>query len=295
MIEKIRRYLRERSYHIGIVEKNIFHESFDFSKDVKWIDLDGYNHGWFADPFIFKVETNEIHILAEEYEYYNDKGRLVYLVVDRKSYKIKSLDVILELETHLSFPIYIIDNDKIFIYPENAEGNGFKIYEFDLQSKRLINPILLIKAPLLDTQIIKIDKKFYAMGVIYEDNGQSCTKTLNIYESSSLLGPYVFKQTIENFLCEERGAGMFFKDGGKLIRPAQCCEGDYGKAVIFYEIELKNDVFSEREVKRISPIKSSKYGLCLHTFNYKDGLSIIDGNEFRHWRIGRFISKLHDK
>lgn len=89
MIEKIRRYLRERSYHIGIVEKNIFHESFDFSKDVKWIDLDGYNHGWFADPFIFKVETNEIHILAEEYEYYNDKGRLVYLVVDRKSYKIK--------------------------------------------------------------------------------------------------------------------------------------------------------------------------------------------------------------
>lgn len=291
LIESIRKYLRERSYYLGIIDYDPFKESFSFS-DVKWINLGKYKHGWFADPFLYKITDKEIFILAEEFEYHNEKGRLVYLTVDRAKLELTKIDVMLELPTHLSFPIYIRENEKTYVYPENHESGSLKIYEFDEHSKSLVNPVTIINEPLLDTQILKLDGKYYAMGVIYSNNGQNHTRTLMVFCSDSLFGPYAHFSTLENLYCEERGAGQIFTDGERIIRPAQCCEGDYGRAVIFYEMQFSNSRFSENELKRIKPITAKRYGLGLHTYNRLGDVAIIDGNEYRHYLPARIVSKI---
>ena len=293
-IDSLRKYFRERSYYVGIIDYDPLAHPFSFD-DVKWINLNKYKHGWFADPFLYKITDTEIHVLAEEFEYHNEKGRLVYLIIDRLTLTLISVDVILDIPTHLSFPIYIKENGKVYVYPENYQSGSLKIYEFDETSKKLINPVAIIDEPLLDTQILKLNGKYYAMGIVYADDGQAPTRSLKIYKSDALFGPYSEFQTIENIFCEERGAGLIFIDNNRIIRPAQCCEGGYGLAVIFYELKFNGDRFEETELKRIEPVSSLKNGLGLHTYNKLDSIAIIDGNEYRHYRPARILAKITGK
>ena len=177
----------------------------------------------------------------------------------------------LSLDTHLSFPIYLEENGMIYVYPENCQSGTLKIYEYDEKAKNLYNPQVIIADPLLDTQIVKIDGDFYAFGVKYQTGLQQDTKELYIYRAEELMGKYRCIQKIENLRCEERGAGAIFVEDNQLIRPAQCCEGGYGREVILYELNRDDDGFNEIEIGRVIPDKSAKTGGILHTFNKKGG------------------------
>lgn len=109
------------------------------------------------------------------------------------------------------------------------------------------------------------------------------TKLLEVYGSKSLFTPYTLLQTIEKPRCEGRGAGpVFTLSDGRIIRPAQNCEGGYGKGLIFFEITRNNDgSFSEKEILRIDADPKMKYGLCLHTFSPYGNLVAVDGFDFK--------------
>ena len=64
----------------------------------------------------------EIIVLGEEYSDELLRGRIAKLVVDRKTYKLKSWKIILDLPTHLSFPRVVRKNGEIFIHPENSQS-----------------------------------------------------------------------------------------------------------------------------------------------------------------------------
>lgn len=261
---------------------------------VRWIKVGKYaKDGWFADPFFVAVTDKEIVLFVEEMKYYTGRGILTKLVIDRKDMSIKSKKSILELDTHLSYPIYFCENGKIYIYPENQQSGSVKIYEYDEIHETLIYIKDIINEPLVDTQIVKIEGAYYAFGVKIVSGQQSDTKTLLIYKSDSLLGDYHYFQTIENDKCEERGAGFIYIDGqGRLIRPAQCCEGGYGKAVVLYHLQLRDDKFLETEIGRIEPDENARYGSVLHTYNYMNGLYVIDGFKWFYPRSKKFYCKL---
>ena len=44
--------------------------------------------------------------------------------VDVNSFEVIEKHVMLELDTHLSFPIYIRDKGKYYVYPENYQSSG---------------------------------------------------------------------------------------------------------------------------------------------------------------------------
>ncbi len=119
-------YLRRYKWDIGIASKEEGH-SYDNEKWDFHI-VKAPKDRWFADPFLLDVTDEEIIILAEEYEHKLAKGRLAKLIIDKKSYKLKSYKIILELPTHLSFPIYYRKDDKIYIYPENSESGKCTLY-----------------------------------------------------------------------------------------------------------------------------------------------------------------------
>lgn len=287
---RLRLELFKGCFNVGFIENQALAQLKTLSYDkIKWLDLDGYTHGWFADPFIYQINSNTIVLLVEELEYKNNKGRICKITVDKSTYKLLQVEPLLELSTHLSYP-YICDIDgKIYICPENNEGGAVRAYEFS--NNQLVNPQILIPEPLVDTQFLKLKGKFYAFGVKNICGAMEETKRLEVFESDSFFGPYRHIQTIENSKCEERGAGAIICNGDKIYRPVQCCEGGYGRAVIFKELRKVDGQFVENEIFRIHGSFYRHWGLGMHQYHSKENWSVVDGMDYFYF-IARIVKRI---
>ena len=289
-INLVKAFLYTQRYLIGFVENH--NNQANLFSQIKWLDLGGYKNGWFADPFILSANESEIIVLAEEYVYSTKLGRLVRLAIDRKGFRLKKIDVILDLPTHLSFPIFFKENGKTYLYPENYQSGALTMYEYNDSTKLLGEPITIITEPLLDSQIVKIEDAYYLFAVKYTSGLQEDTKVLLIYKSSTLTGPYSKIQVIENERNEERGAGaIYINNKGKIIRPVQSCEGGYGKELILKELIPHNDVFTQVEIARHCTNGNLSTGCGMHTYNSFGDLIVVDVYGFRYL-ISRWIKKL---
>ena len=277
-------------YHIGFVTKSAVNKTKDWYKGVVWIDTNGFEkEGWFADPFFYSIDDNEIVLLAEQLYYPINRGRLVKMTLD-KHYKLLSVEPILTLDTHLSFPNIWRENDKTYVYPENYQGGTLSIWEFD--GNQMSNPKVLIPEPLIDSQIVKLGDEYFVFAVKYKSGEWSDTQHLQIWKSSNLLGPYEHIQTISRLKNYERGAGeIIVIDDKTIIRPAQNCDGGYGKEVILFKMIYDGVHFREEELERISPLTKYKYGEVLHTYNEEDSLCVIDGFTHSHKLLYKFLKK----
>jgi hypothetical protein len=164
--------LADGEYYIGFLDKDDIKTCPLWYDKVKWIKTNGFEKdGWFADPFILEVTDDKIILLAEQFYYPINRGRIVQLTLD-KSYKLLNVKPILTLSTHLSFPNIWRENGKTYVYPENYQGGALRIYEYKEQG--LVNPRTIINEPLLDSQMIKINDKYFVFAVKYvkQVNGQ---------------------------------------------------------------------------------------------------------------------------
>ena len=293
LINKIRKRLFEEKYAIGFINNDQLNND-NFFNYINWVDLGDYKKGWFADPFILSMSEKYIKVLAEEYLYKTRLGRISLLTIERRNYKLISVDVVLQLPTHLSFPNFLIENNNIYVYPENYQSGGVTIYEYDAEKKCLVNGTKIIDSPLVDTQIVKVNDTYYAFGVENTTGTAKDCKVLKIFKSVSLCGTYKSCGTIENQSCNERGAGKIFIHGSNIIRPAQCCEGDYGKNIIFYKMNIESNGFEEQTVYELRPNNFKYMGRGLHTFNQMDNLTVIDGRDCRY-KVAGFIKKIFNK
>lgn len=287
---KIKNELFRKGYNIGFFDDKYLLSSDDVrNKKTKWLHLAGYRSGWFADPFFLDEDNNNYYLLAEEFVFKENRGRLVKITVNKHRFRLKEVKVILELQTHLSFPIIWREDNIVYVYPENYQSGCLSIYSYIKSDDKLklVKPIIL--EPLLDTQITKVNNKYYAFGVKWKTNSQEDTKELLIFESPDILGPFTLYQRINNAKKEERGAGQFFVERGQLFRPAQSCEGGYGKAVIVYRMEFKDGCFHEIEEFRMYPNSKKKYGQALHTFNRMGCMVVIDGYDYAHPHAVHFV------
>lgn len=286
-IANLKAKLRRRYYVVGYGSvKDINISTNSKADDIRWITYKGYKKDWIADPYIFSETDSHIDFLVEEWVEKKHKGRLVKISLNKGNGKIKKT-VILDLDTHLSFPSIIKEDGNIYICPENAASGKQKIYRFNPANEYLEAPVTIIEEPLLDVNIVKIGDAYYAFGIrlLDGDKGDNCH--LKIFKSENLLGKYKLIQEIDNKLAQERGAGAFFFHKGKLIRPVQNCEGDYGRNVIFKEITMEDGVFKETEVGSLHP--SRRYPEGLHTFNILVDTFVIDGMGYN---VGNWMTLL---
>lgn len=295
-------YLRDARYCIGFLEDYKFPEKVDYDK-IHWLDVNGYRDGWFADPFILSADSKTIVVLAEEWYYPINYGRISRLTISRDGYRLLDVSPVLQLDTHLSFPYFVRENGKIYICPENEQSGNVIIYEYDADANGLVNPVILINEPLMDVQIFNVGEVYYLNGVEYVTGEQDDTRTLQIFTSKKLLGPYSLSQTIVSDHCDKRGAGLAFTDAkGQLIRPSQCCDNnEYGTAVIFNVLTVENGQVAEKEIARISRNRHRRNGIVLHTFNQCAGnqsdvapeaLTVIDGWDYKHPFMGRLVERI---
>ena len=259
------------SYDESIIYDGLAVESLHFIKNP-------YRDKWFADPFILRYGNDTIEFLVEEFDKSVKRGRIAHIIVDRKTDCVDDCKIILDLPTHLSFPAIYRVGDKIYVHPENFKSGKSYIYEYDTVNERLVNPSLISNEPLTDAVIVNRGHHYEILST-YGDNPNG--NVLKVLKSSSFLGRYEEEGTL--YFCHNsaRMAGYMIKTTKEEIRPAQLCEGAYGKAVLFY----KDDVV-------IGCLKPwGKYD-GLHTFNIYNDLFVIDLKKYDFPWIYRLKNKI---
>lgn len=232
---------------------------------------------WYADPFILDITDDSIIVLVEEFTYSINRGRLAKLTIDKKTYRLKSEKIILDLSTHLSFPAILRLGDSVYIYPENSASGKSTLYRFNPIDDSLIVENTLSDMPLTDAIIKEIEGHNYLFATKIPTQNSN---ELTIYESNDEKGFYHPIQAITLSDNTARSAGDIFVDRNRIIRPAQNCNGGYGVGLVFQEVTREdNGQIVLKELFRRSPYANY---IGMHTYNQYKGYVIVDLHARRH-------------
>lgn len=282
-------YLKDTKYNIGFVKNDLESIIEGAPIEVAWLKH-SYSDRWFADPFILDISDTEIRVLVEEWYDPIQRGRISRLTIDKRSYELKDLKVVLDNKTHLSFPAIERIGHDIFIHPENSITGKLDNYKYSQENDCFELVGTLCNSPLTDSVFTTLfGKKMMFSTKLPDANG----KELGIYEWDEEQG--IFSHKTNYYFSENisRMAGDFFESHGCVYRPAQLCI-TYGDAVSIQQVTYKDNQWEFQEIRRLySP--SSIYDLGFHTFNVYQGYVVVDGLGFRHPQlshISRWIRRL---
>jgi len=248
---------------------------------------------WFADPFILDVTDESIEVLVEEVRFSNPTGRVTKLTVNRQTWELEKMTVLLELDTHLSFPAIRREGNEVFVYPENNYSG--KLTEYKLiegGGNELIFNKIVSSLPLTDAiQSSRFQKPIVLASKIDDE----CGNCLSIYKQDEK-GEYIFDYDICFDRKIGRMAGDLFEIDGKLYRPAQDCSNSYGGALVIQEFKSTDPI----ELYDVIVHKSThpKYIEGMHTFNMFKGVGVIDviGYDYpRTMSVIRYLKSLCSK
>lgn len=255
---------------------------------VKWLKHP-YRDRFFADPFILKVSETEIVIFAEEYVFDNPPGRIVELVIDRRTMCLKNRNVMLQCSTHLSYPAIIREGGKIYVYPENGHSGHLNKYLYDAGSHCLVDPLCILNESVADSTIVELqDGRYLLVATKYPETQEKCFayRSDSLATNFMLISDNAFQRAKE---CS-RPAGDFFKVRGELYRPAQDCSRIYGGAIAI--MKFNPDTLLETK-EFVLPPCGRRYSIGIHTINFLDNLCVIDGLGYYYPLLGRvYYSKL---
>lgn len=281
---KVMDYIKATKYNIGFVDGSLESIIAGEPMKVNWMKH-SYKERWFADPFILDVTDDEIIVLVEEWYDSIQRGRISKLIVDKSSYELKQLKVMIDEGFHLSFPAITRKEDGIYIQPESSVSSQLVEYKYNSESDNFEKLSVISDLPLTDsvrTNLFGDDLLFSTK--LPDANG----KELGVYSwdvSKKRFVPkeyYYFNDNIS------RMAGNLFMCNNIIYRPAQVCIKSYGDAVSIQEVNLEEGKFSFKEIRRIySPNRD--YDLGFHTFNEYNGMIVVDGLGFRRPRLARAL------
>lgn len=277
---------RESAWLLGIVPNG-----YDDLKNgnIFWVSKGKYKKKWFADPFILDVDDNFIYLLVEEYDYAINRGRIAKISIDRKTLTIIDCVILLDLPTHLSFPVIYRRNGKIYVAPENNCSGEFYIYEYDLLQEKMVKLKELCHRRLTDAIIFENENGFHLL-TTYEPKPNGCL--LSIFHSDDFLGNYTLSQEILFESNIARNAGQLFCYNGQLVRPAQESNYSYGHGLVFQKVDIENGKFNFIDMDYcLSPHPVYKAGI--HTYNEYKGLGVIDVKGDRNRLIGGLFGLAH--
>ena len=135
--DRLIHYIKDTKYNIGFIDGDLK----DIIEGIQPIKVNWLNHPykdrWFADPFILDVTDNEIWVLVEEWYDPIQRGRISKLIIDKQTYKLKDILVLLELDSHLSFPAIRRAQYGIYVYPENSVTGKLTEYKYIPEKEKL--------------------------------------------------------------------------------------------------------------------------------------------------------------
>ena len=280
-------YIKAIKYNIGFVEENVDDVINGKPITVNWLKH-SYKDRWFADPFILDVTDDEFVVLVEEWYDPIQRGRISKLIVDRNTYELKSLKVMIDEGFHMSFPAITRKPDGIYIQPECGATHILVEYKYNEEQDHFEKINVICDLPLTDSvrnTLFNEDLMFSTK--LPDANG----KELGIYYWNKSQSRYQIKDYYHFQENLSRMAGNFFICNGKIYRPAQVCIESYGDAVSIQEVTHNNEKWIFRELRRIySPHPDMDLGF--HTFNVYNGIIVVDAVGYRRPNLCRLLRKM---
>lgn len=280
-LKKIIRQWQESKWKLGIC-LNGFE---DLKKGhIQWIDNGKYaDIKWFADPFILDCNEHYVYLLVEEFDYKVHRGRIAKLIIDRNNWTVIDCKILLDLDTHLSFPMIWRQGSEVLVCPENYHSGRWDVYHYNPIEEELEYKDLLLEEKLTDAVIWKNDDYWLLSTYEPRPNGSELT----IWRGKELTGKYEISQCVKFGENVARNAGMIFPYEGRWIRPAQECNRVYGHSISFQEVNLVDgEFFFEEKYRFYSP--HPVYDRGTHTYNTLKNMAVIDVKGDRY----RWIAKL---
>jgi hypothetical protein len=276
LISKIINYIKETRYNIGFIDGDLQGVIEGKPIKVNWMKHH-YKDRWFADPFILDLTDNEIIVLAEEWYDPIQRGRISKLTIDKQTFELLNLKIMIETDYHLSFPAIDRKPDGIYIHPESCAINKLESYKYNPETDSFYKVGTLSELPLTDS----VCNDYFGQNLMFSTKLPDANgKELGIYYWDSSNNRYALKEYYRFDENISRMAGNFFKYQGKIYRPAQVCIKSYGDAVSVQEVTTEKGGFSFKEIRRVySP--NPKLDLGFHTFNTYNDIIVVDAIGYR--------------
>lgn len=263
----LKRFMIEE-YNIGFIKKTptSLLEHGLCRGDIIWMEHP-YKDRFFADPFLLKEDDQNYYIVCEEYVFWEKKGKIALLTIDKERLCLQRKKVLIEEPVHLSFPF--CTNGGSTVIPEAYRLGAVYRYTVDtdklcvtekekIASAGIIDPVLLNENVLFGSDVSSSELREYRRtdGEFREISG-SPRKT--------------------DATCS-RPAGRFFTCGDRLYRPAQNCRDRYGESVAIMRVTACGGEYSEETEADLSSRENPPFDRTMHTFNVYDGVIIVDGS-----------------
>lgn len=291
--KKDRMILRSDMWNLGFITDDITDVIKSDKLNIHWMKHN-YTDRWFADPYLLEVTDKQIVVLVEEFCYKLRKGRIARLVVSRPDYVLQDMKIILELPTHLSFPVIYRKDNEVYVMPENSKSGGIFIYRYDDQNFKLEKVQEVSMLPLTDATIVKLKsgEEYVFSTKLPNPNGDE----LQIYsfDGKTMLMDEKPIASVSFPSNIARNAGDAFYIDEQMYRPAQDCNKCYGNGIVIQKVNKEGNTFMFETINSFHS-DNPDYSLGYHTFNMKKGLIVVDGHRYRFPKMVQllnFLSKL---
>lgn len=196
-----------------------------------------------ADPFLV-VKDETLYLFYEEYRY-RGKG-IIRMTCSDDLVNWKEPKTVLQENFHLSYPWVFQHEGQWFMMPETSAAHEVRLYQavdnqFDqfVQSKTLLSRGSLDQVPRMDfcdSSITRKDDTYYLFTTVNNGRGNE----LHLYFSDSLDGTYTEHPQSPLMVSDKYGrdGGSLLEWDGNLFRFAQDCDGDYGKNINVFKVDV---------------------------------------------------------
>lgn len=278
------------TYNVGFIKKPLDEVMLKGiqKNDIVWLKHK-YKDRFFADPFLIKQDDNYYYVLCEEYLFWEEKGKITLLKVDRKRFELVSKKVVIEEDYHLSFPACVCGGN--IVKPEASKSGKYYEYLIDTDDMRVIHKKEILAEPTVDAIEYSKDDTIWLL------TGKKRIPSTELYiykkDYNGEYTPISDYPVLSDNSCA-RGAGLFFTWNGKIYRPVQDCRGRYGRQTQIMEIEQLNDKgYKATPYRVINSFDNPPFNETMHTFNVYDDCIIVDGSkDFFRFPMKIFYKKM---
>lgn len=274
MFEYLKNKFSIETYNVGVVLKPLADvlNSGICKGDIHWV-RHNYKDRFFADPFLYNEDEAYYYILCEEFIFWEEKGKITLLTVEKNSFNLVSRRVIIEEPYHLSFPFCEFKGDSIT--PE-ASASGKIVKYFVNEKLNITGKTVIADEGLIDGSYITDET-----GTTWLFASKTKNPLKDVYSYREVNGKFVPSPV--DVICSDervsRSAGRFFRFEGNLYRPVQDCEGRYGRQTIIMHVQSFGETgYEASEVVPLNSFENPPYKESMHTFNVYENCIIVDGS-----------------
>ncbi len=229
-----------------------------------------------ADPFPLRMADRDL-VFVEEYVRAARRGRLAVVELDDSKRGWRSVETILDLPTHLSYPFVFEWEGAWYLLPEQANTGGLQLYvaeEFPVSWRWHST---LLDLPAADATIAQIDGRWWMFASMALDDGIAADE-LHLFHAETPLGPWTAhdRNPVVSDVRTARSGGRLEQRDGAWYRVAQDGEVAYGHSIAIVRIDrIDLAGYAETVVDVIRPDWAPDI-IATHTINSADGLTAVD-------------------